>query len=124
MDRKALEFILKEDILKDTNMLDERFVLAVKHVGTKKEVYKVRFVMQVHADAKKNMLIRSSSNIKQHIIWLLIALAAIFVFKICTQDVLQVCLQIASVLKRELYAQLKVGFTFKPDEVFHLLKQL
>lgn len=73
MEKEAFEIVFKEDVPKDANILGGSFVLAVKEVGTNKELFKARFVVQGHTDSEKNLLVHTSTNIRQESIRILIA---------------------------------------------------
>lgn len=62
--------------------MGDRFVLAIEKVGSKEEHCKARFMVQGHTDAKKNMLVQASPNLRQQTILISIAIAANFGFKL------------------------------------------
>ena len=53
--------VCKDDIPHDANVLGGRFVLAIKNVGTDGELFRARFVVHVHTDAEKNILVHNST---------------------------------------------------------------
>lgn len=61
----AFEIILEKDVSKKSNVLEGHFELAVKNPGTDEDVWKVRFVLQIHTDTEKNTLVNASSNVRQ-----------------------------------------------------------
>lgn len=54
IDRGTWKVVLKEEVPKDANVLSGRFVLTIKNANTEEEVYKARYVVQVHRDKEIN----------------------------------------------------------------------
>lgn len=101
-----------------------RLVLAIKNVGTKEELCKARFAVQGHSDMDNNMLVLASPNLQQQTTRILIAIAAIFGFRLWSQDVSQAYLQSASHLTRDVYVKPRHGIKIRSDQLLRLLKQL
>lgn len=93
MDKGAFRFVDGEKIPPNASILSGRFVLALKTVGTKGETHKARIIVQEYKDAEKNMVVHSSTNLNQQSIRLVVSLAAIFEFRLWTQDTSQAYLQ-------------------------------
>lgn len=72
----------------------------------------------------KNMLVHVSVNIHQQKIWMRIKIAAIYVCKIWSQDVLQAYLQSDGSLTRDVYVKPKQRLMLLPDQYLKLLKPL
>jgi hypothetical protein len=52
LEKGVFEIILRDDIPEGANTLGGRYVLALKDVGTEKERWKARFVVQGHTEIK------------------------------------------------------------------------
>lgn len=85
--KAALEVVLRTDVPPNANVLGGCFVLSIKNIGTGEEVYKARYVVQGHTDREKNILVHNSTNLRQSSIKSLTAIAAIFGFRVWSQDV-------------------------------------
>lgn len=72
-----------------SNILEDRFVLALKKVGAIDESCKARFVVQGHTDILKNMIVHTSVNVRQQTIGMIVAIAAWMQYSLWSQDVSQ-----------------------------------
>lgn len=84
VERGVYEVVCKKDVSKDANILGGRFFLAIKNIRTKEEVYKARFVVQGQTDTEKNILVHNTTNLRRGSIRTLIAVAALFGFRLWT----------------------------------------
>lgn len=122
--RGTFEVVFKEAAPKGANIMDGRFVLAVKNKDTGAEIFKARYVVQGHTDKDKNLLVHSSTNLRQSSIRTITALAAIFGFRVWSQDVTQTYLQSDDKLMREVYIRPTKEFQLSSDQLLRLLKPL
>ena len=121
---RVYEIVLKEDVPKTANVLGGRFVLTVKNSNTDDEVHKARFVVQGHTDNEMNLLVHNSTNLRQGSISVLVAIAAVFGFRLWSQDVSQAYLQSAYKLMREVFVKPTKQFRLPPGRLLRLLKPL
>jgi hypothetical protein len=89
--------------------------MTIKDTGTDRECVKARYVIKGHKDVEKHWLVHNSPSLRQGSIKLLVALAAIFGFRIWSLDVSQAYLQSAETLMRDVYLDPK-----HDRDVFHL----
>ena len=121
--RFTWELVLKEDVPPGSNIISGSFVIAIRDVETDKPLFKARFVAHGHRDAEKHNLVHDSTNVHQSSV-LLIALAVIMGFDICTEDITQVYLQSASKLLREVYLIPKKHLQAPAEYILKLLRTL
>jgi hypothetical protein len=110
--------------LQEQKIMGGRFVLSIKDVGTPREVYKARYVVQGFRDRDKTYLVHQPMTARQQSTKLLGAMAAIFGFRIFTHDVQQAHLQSADKLMRVVYISPSKEFELGSDVVLKLLKPL
>jgi hypothetical protein len=113
--RGTWEVTLRSELPSSANVLDGRFVMTIKDTGTDRECVKARYVIKGHKDVEKQWLVHNSPSLRQGSIKLLVALAAIFGFRIWSLDVSQAYLQSAETLMRDVYLDPK-----HDRDVFHL----
>ena len=119
--RETWKVVIREEVPKGSNIINGRFVMAIKDTETNKPYFKARFVAQGHRDKEKSVLVHNSKTVRQSSIRILLALAALFGFRIWSLDVNNAYLQSASQLLRDIY--LKPGKEFELPSG-HLLKLL
>lgn len=95
--------IPKEYITPDGNFLPGRLVLAIKSTIDGKIKYKGRYVIRGHRDKLKNMLMHSSCTLQPQSFRLLLTLATISGFDICTADIKQAYFEGSEPLSREVF---------------------
>lgn len=98
--------------------------MALKNVGTNREIRRAKFVVRGHTAYGKNLLVHTVTNVRQRRIKMLIATAAIFGLRLWTQDIMQANLQSTSKITRDIYVKPKNGFHLKINELRKLLKPL
>lgn len=123
-ERSAYKIVLKEDVRKGANILGGRLVLAIKNADAEDEVYKARFVLQRNTDIEKNTLVHNSTSLRQGSISVLLALAALFSFRLWSHDVSQTSLQSAEKLMTNVYVKATEEFSLFLDVLLKLLKPL
>ncbi len=125
--KNTWRIVLQEEF-PDDDPLNGRFVLAIKDEGTDKEIWKARFVVLGHKDKLKKLMVHDINVSKQYTIKLIIALAAIFGFRIFSTDVIQSYLQSLEKLSRNVLVkptkEIVKELNLKPNELLLLLKPL
>lgn len=76
-----------EEVPRDANILNDRFVLAIKAERTRKEIWNARFSVQGHRDSMKQSLVYSTSVSRQQSTKITVVIAAIFGFQLYSSDV-------------------------------------
>lgn len=66
IEKGTFKVICSPNVEQDAKILGERLVLATNNIGTNNLVYKDRFVVQMHLDKEKEMLVHNASTIIQH----------------------------------------------------------
>jgi Reverse transcriptase (RNA-dependent DNA polymerase) len=103
VDKGTWKVCVKSELPPGANIMGGRFVLSNKDVGTPREVYKARYVVQGFRDRDKPYLVHQPMTARQQPTKLLVAMAAIFGFRIFTHDVQQAYLQSTDKLMRDVY---------------------
>lgn len=78
VEKGTWKFVLKEDIPPNANILNGRFVLAIKDKDSHKQLFKAWFVVQGHRDKDKDILIHEISTVTQSSTRHLVTVALIF----------------------------------------------
>jgi Reverse transcriptase (RNA-dependent DNA polymerase) len=115
---------VRSEMTDNANLLNGRYVITIKDIGTERELYKARFVVQGHRDKQKTSMVHQNTTAKQQSTRLLTGLAAIFGFRICTHDVQQAYLQSAESLIRDVYLKPPAVLNLRGDQVLKLLRPL
>lgn len=97
------EIIDRDQVPRDANVLNGRFVLSIKNEGTTEEKEKARFVVQGHKDKEKNFLVHNSNTSKQASTRLIASISSLFNFTIWTCDVSQAYTQSKDQLSRDVF---------------------
>lgn len=71
----SLKVISIQEVSPNANILEGRFVFAIKIEGTKDEIWKTRFVVQGYWDKLKILLVHNSGTVGQYSVKILVALA-------------------------------------------------
>lgn len=101
-----------------------RFFFAIKEIGTDKEIWKERFVLQRYKDAMKQSLVYNTYVSKHSSTKIIIELSAISGFQLYSSDVTQAYLQSSEHLTRKLYLDPSKEINLKPNKLIQLLKPL
>ena len=116
--------MLRDEILENANILNGRFVLAIKDSGTNKEVWKARYVVQGHKDKLKLSFVHDTSTAVQFSVKLLVGLAALFEFRLFSTDVTQAYLHSTEELSRDVYVKPSSKVDLESNQLLKLLKPL
>lgn len=122
--RVTWKILLKDELPKDSNIINGRFVMDIKDVETNEPDYKERFVAQRHRDREKSVLIHNSTTVRQISIRLLLILAAIFGFRIWSIDVNNAYLQSTSQLLSDVYLNPGKEFELRANQLLKRLRPL
>jgi Reverse transcriptase (RNA-dependent DNA polymerase) len=114
----------RSEFPKDANVFGARFVISVKNSGDEDEVFKARYVVQVHRDREKATLVKSTPPLRQSSIRLLVFLGACFGFQIFSTDISQAYLQRVDALLRNFYLNPGKEFEISSERVLQLLLPL
>lgn len=77
--------------------------MALKNTWTNKPISKSRFVVQNHTEREKEFLIHSYNKVRQHSVIIIVAIAAIFGFRLWSQDISPAYLKAGASFMREVY---------------------
>jgi Reverse transcriptase (RNA-dependent DNA polymerase) len=124
VDKGTWAVTVSSEVPTGANILNGRFVFIIKDVGTEKEIYKARYVVQGHRDKEKTSMVHHNTTATQQSTRLLIGLAAIFGFRVCTHDVQQAYLQSAENLLRDVYLKPPAVLNLSSDTMLKLLRPL
>jgi Reverse transcriptase (RNA-dependent DNA polymerase) len=119
-DKGTWAVTVSSDVPTGANILSGRFVITIKDVGTNKEIYKARYVVQGHRDKEKTSMVHHNTTARQQSTRLLVGLAAIFGFRVCTHDVQQAYLQSAENLLRDVYLKPPAVLNLSSDTMLKL----
>jgi Reverse transcriptase (RNA-dependent DNA polymerase) len=124
VDKGTWVVTVSSEVPTGANVLNGRFVITIKDVGTDKEIYKARYVGQGHRDKEKTSMVHHNTTARQQSTRLLVGLAAIFGFRIYTHDVQQAYLQSAENLLRDVYLKPPAVLNLGSDTILKLLRPL
>jgi hypothetical protein len=91
----------RQGIPPGSNTLGGRFVLCIKDPGTDQERWKARFAVQGHKDFLKRAIVHDTATLSQRGARMIFAMAAIFCFKLWTEDVRRAYIQTTGRLVRD-----------------------
>ena len=103
----------------DQNILNIRFVLAIKDEGTTNERYKARFVAQCHRDRDKSYIIHSAVPVRIRSVRILLTIALMMDWEVLLEDTNQAYCQ-GSPLERIVYLHPHPMFCYPAGTVFLL----
>ena len=122
--RGTWKIVCRSEVPDDANILNGRFVLAIKDEGTDREIWKARFIVQGHRDRFKKSLVHDISVARQYAIKMLVGIASIFGFRLFSSDVIQSYIQSAEELSRDIFLNPPKEFCLGPDQLIKLVKPL
>lgn len=123
IEKGTFRLVMKEELDPNPNIVPSRFAIALKHSETADVKFKAEFVLGSQRDKAKSTLVHIAVNLRQSSIRLLVSMAMISGFDVCSLDVNQVYLQSASQMKRKVYIKLKQLY-LAPDEFLQILLPL
>ena len=116
--------VCKEDVPPNANVIGGRFTLCIKNAETNNPLLKARFIAQGHLDKEKDTIVHNTTTLQQSSIGVLLALAALFGFRIWSTDITQAYVQSATELMRDIYIRPTKEFELGPDQLLKLLRPL
>jgi Reverse transcriptase (RNA-dependent DNA polymerase) len=108
----------------NANLLNGRYVITIKDIGTQRELYKALYAVQGHRDKEKTSMVHQNTTAKQQSTRLLTGLAAIFCFRVCTHAVQQAYLQSAESLLQDVYLKAPAVLNLRIEQPLKLLRPL
>ena len=99
--RGTFKVVMCAEILPNVSVLTARFMLAIKHKITREVRFKARCVVGGHRDRRKSFLVHGSQTVQPISVRVLVALSAIFNFKIWSTDVKLAYLQADEPMQRK-----------------------
>ena len=124
IERNTWKVVSRNEIPDISNVSNGRFVLAIKDSGTKRELWKARYVVQGQKDKMKLSFVHDTSTARQFSIKLLVGLAALFGFRLFSTDVTQAYLQSSEELSRDVYVKPSPEFNLDSNQLLKLVKPL
>lgn len=120
----TFEVVDRNDVRKDAKVMGGRFVLAIKNTETGRPSYKARFVVQVHVDREKEMLINTANTVRHNSVKVLVSINAMHGYRVWTQDVSQAYLLESEKMGRKAYINPQEKFKLGTGKLLRLLKPL
>jgi hypothetical protein len=103
LEKRTWRVCIKSELPPGDNIMGGWFVLSIEDAGTDRESYKARYAVQGFRDKENPYLVHQSLAARHQSTKLLVAVAAVFGFRIFTHDVRQAYPQSADKLKRDVY---------------------
>lgn len=123
--KRYVNVVLREYIPLDVNILPGSFGFALKSTKDGSIILKETFFIGRHWDKLKQFLVHRSQKLKASSIPLLLVLASIFGFPVCTSDITQAYLQSAIPLSWEHFLETPVPeLQLRPDKWIQILQPL
>eukprot|EP00171_Calliarthron_tuberculosum_P022791 IDg22791t1 len=122
--RGTWKIVSTEEVPPNSNILTGMFVISIKNCETDNPVFKARYVIHGHKDREKEELVHSSTTVQQSSTRLIVSLAAMFGFRLWSQDISQAYLQSASKLLRDVYLRPGQEFDIPAGHILKLLRPL
>lgn len=108
---------------KKGNIMGDWFALSIKNVKRDDKIWKARLMIQSQKNVLKPKLVYKLWNLRQQAIWILVFLAGIFGFRLCSHNMSQVYLHNARRTTRTLYyTRFMYGIKVCSDRLFRRLK--